>query len=92
MAPPVHACRRRLVILRLDGTFCGPTQPCLSATWQFPLTRGAAPSASSGSRLPALPFLREPGQDLAARIRPLPSPVMVTVDLQIRAFRHRNPA
>jgi 23S rRNA (guanine745-N1)-methyltransferase len=30
-------------------------------------------------------------QDLAARIRGLPSPVTVTVDLQIRALRHRNP-
>ena len=30
-------------------------------------------------------------QDLAARIRALPSPVTVTADLQIRAFRHHNP-
>ena len=30
-------------------------------------------------------------QDLAARIRPLPSPATVTVNLQIRAFRNRNP-
>ena len=30
-------------------------------------------------------------QDLAARIGGLPSPVTVTVDLQIRALRHRNP-
>jgi hypothetical protein len=30
-------------------------------------------------------------QDLAARVRGLPGPVTVTVDLQIRALRHRNP-
>jgi 23S rRNA (guanine745-N1)-methyltransferase len=29
-------------------------------------------------------------QELAARLRTLPSPVMVTVDLQIRTFRHRG--
>src|ERR1700733_6614952 len=30
-------------------------------------------------------------QELTARIRAMPSPVTVTVDLQIRAFRHRRP-
>lgn len=29
-------------------------------------------------------------QELAARIRAIPSPVTVTVDLQIRAFQHRD--
>ena len=30
-------------------------------------------------------------QELTARIRAMPSPVTVTVNLQIRAFRHRCP-
>lgn len=46
---------------RPDGTFRGPTQSCLPATRQLPLTCGAPPGARRGRHVSAVPCLRRPG-------------------------------